>query len=53
MDRFGAVFACGSAREIPGDSGLPPAWNNGPYFFPYLWAEDITVHETSFVPDMQ
>jgi formylglycine-generating enzyme required for sulfatase activity len=43
MDKFGAVFAFGSARAMP-DSTAPP-FTHIPYFFPFLWAQDMEPME--------
>ncbi len=44
LDRFGGVFAFGSARSIPESTSAP--FPGGPYYFPYMWAVDIEPFET-------
>jgi hypothetical protein len=49
LDRFGGVFALGATRKAD-DNPVPP-FSNSPYFFPFLYAEDIALfsaEETGF-----
>ena len=57
LDKFGGVFVLGAAREI--EDNPVPQFGGSPYFFPFLYAEDMEVfggdeteyeEETSFVP---
>lgn len=41
LDRFGAVFVFGSAREV--DSEPSPQFQNTPYFFPHPFVEDLEL----------
>ena len=41
LDKFGGVFALGAARLV--DTEVAAPFGNSPYFFPYLYAEDIEV----------
>ena len=41
LDKFGGVFALGAAREI--ETEAIPHFGNSPYFFPFLYAEDIEI----------
>jgi len=41
LDKFGGVFVLGSARVDPNVS--TPAFDNSPYFHPYLYAEDMEL----------
>jgi hypothetical protein len=41
LDKFGGVFALGTTRPDPADP--VPGFGNSPYFFPFLYAEDIEV----------
>ena len=41
LDKFGGVFVLGAARP---DEEIPiPSFGNSPYFFPFLYAEDLEV----------
>jgi len=49
LDKFGGVFALGSAREI--DEEPIPQFGDSPYFYPFLYAEDMELfagNETGF-----
>jgi formylglycine-generating enzyme required for sulfatase activity len=49
LDKFGGVFALGSTRPNPTEP--VPGFGNSPYFFPFLYAEDMEVFggdETEF-----
>ncbi|NUN96548.1 MAG: hypothetical protein HUU16_10275 [Candidatus Omnitrophica bacterium] len=39
LDKFGGVFAFGSTRANPDNTA--PQFNGSPYFFPFLYAEDM------------
>jgi formylglycine-generating enzyme required for sulfatase activity len=41
LDKFGGVFVLGAAREIEEDP--VPQFGGSPYFFPFLYAEDIEI----------
>jgi hypothetical protein len=41
LDKFGGVFALGAARLV--DTEVAAPFGNSPYFFPFLYAEDIEV----------
>ena len=43
LDRFGGVYAFGSARSIPESTSAP--FPGGPYYFPYMWAVDLEPFE--------
>ena len=56
LDKFGGVFVLGAAREV--EDNPVPQFGGSPYFFPFLYAEDMEVfggdeteyeEETSFV----
>jgi hypothetical protein len=42
LDKFGGVFALGAARVS--DDNPVPDFQNSPYFFPLLYAEDIEIY---------
>ena len=41
LDKFGGVFVLGSGRVSPDEP--VPVYGNSPYFFPFLYAEDIEL----------
>jgi hypothetical protein len=41
LDKFGGVFVLGEARPV--DNSPTPDFGDSPYFFPYLYAEDLEV----------
>jgi hypothetical protein len=41
LDKFGGVFVLGEARADDNDPS--PDFGNSPYFFPFLYAEDLEV----------
>jgi len=49
LDKFGGVFVLGAAREV--ETEAFPHFGNSPYFFPFLYAEDIEIfaHDESEV----
>jgi hypothetical protein len=60
LDKFGGVFALGTTRSDPTEP--VPGFGNSPYFFPFLYAEDMEVFssdesefeepETGFQPEV-
>ena len=52
LDKFGGVFVLGAAREI--EEEPVPQFGGSPYFFPFLYAEDIEMFggdETEYAED--